>query len=67
MSTASRSRSGIVRKNDSYLTVDQVLAWVMAVLIVGVFNWLWWVVADERFRELIWRIGQLSMASYGLR
>jgi hypothetical protein len=56
-----------VRKNASDLTVDQVLAWVMAVLIVGVVNWLWWVVADDQFRELFWRIGQLSMTSYGLR
>jgi hypothetical protein len=56
-----------VQKNDSYLTVDQVPAWAMAGLIVGVFNWRWWVVADNRFRELFWRIGQLSMPSYGLR
>jgi len=56
-----------VRKNASYLTVDQVLTWATAVLLVGIFNWLWWVVADEQFRELFWRIGQLSMTSYGLR
>ena len=55
-----------MRKNASDLTVDQVLAWVTAVLVLGAFNWLWWVVADERFRELFWRIG-LSMTSYGLR
>jgi hypothetical protein len=57
----------VVRKNASYLTVDQVLTWVTTVLLVGILNWLWWVVADEQFRELFWRIGQLSMTSYGLR
>ena len=57
----------MVRKNASDLTVDQVLTWVTAVLIVGVFNWLWWVLADDQFREVFWRIGLSPMTAFGLR
>jgi hypothetical protein len=56
-----------VRKNASDVTVDQVLAWVTAVLVVGVFNWLWWAVADDRFRELFGRLIESPMTPLGLR
>ncbi len=56
-----------MRKNASDLTVDQVLTGVMAVLIVGVFNWPWWVVADDHLWELFWRIGPSPMTALGLR
>ena len=56
-----------MRKNASDLTVDQVLIWVTAVLIVGVFNWPWWVLADNQFRDVFWRIGLSPMTAFGLR
>jgi hypothetical protein len=61
----------VVRKSVSELTVDQVVRRVMAMIVVGVFIWLWLglrlLAADDQFRELVRWITRLSMTSYGLR
>ena len=56
-----------MRKNASDVTVDHVLAWVTAVLLFSVFNWLWWAVANDRFRDLFGRLIESPMTPLGLR